>query len=387
MLSRKSVVFLASVACTVACNSENGSSGKDGGANGSDGAAGRDALTSEDARVGTDTGAGAMDAMMPAADSGVQARDASVESDSGTTGVWRPFAPDSPWNTPISPNPVIDPNSADLVERLATSSAQWPWLDIAIAQYSVPIYWADNTTPLSPVTVTRVAGEGFHDDPNVPIPAGAMPAGGTDRHLAIIHRVTGMEWDFWHAQLDNGTWRCDVCAAIDTAGSGVRPHPQQQLGNQWYLAHGSRACGFPLSAGLIMVEEIQAGRIEHALVIGYPGIRPSFFKPPASTAQAQFGSLDRNVGIPCGGRIQLDPSIDIETLGLSSSGKIIARALQEYGAYVGDYNGSISLYADSSPDAITAWSGGLLRTAEVRNQIALRSFRVLEIGQLFNDGN
>ncbi len=154
----------------------------------------------------------------------------------------------------------------------------------------------------------------------------------------------------------------------------------------WWRSHGSRACGFPLTAGLITVDEIRAGRIEHALVLGYPGIRSRYFTPPASTAQAAFPGISPTEGIPCGGRIQLDPSIDVNTLGLSNTGRIIARALQEYGAFIGDGNGSISLYADASPTARSAWDAGLLRTPELRS-LSLRSFRVLQLGQLYNDGN
>ncbi|MCK6549744.1 hypothetical protein L6R52_28160, partial [Myxococcota bacterium] len=311
--------------------------------------------------------------------------DAGVDAGQPDTGVWRPFAANSPWNTPIGPSPAIDPDSPHQIDRLATSS-QWSWLSIAIDQYSVPVYFIDAaTTPLVPVTVTRLAGEGFRTSPSAPIPAGAAPAAGTDAHLALVDRATGQEWDFWQAANGAG-WTCGVCATADTLGSGVRPYPQQGR-MDWWRSHGARACGFPLTAGLITVEEIQAGRIDHALVIGYPGIRSRYFTPPASTAQATAGPLIPTDGIPCGGRIQLDPSIDVTTLGLSPAGVVIARALQEYGAYVGDGNGSVALYADASPAARAVWSSGVLRSNDLRTLINLRSFRLLQLGQLYDDGN
>jgi hypothetical protein len=155
----------------------------------------------------------------------------------------------------------------------------------------------------------------------------------------------------------------------------------------WWDAHGARACGFPLTAGLITVDELRAGRIEHALVFGYPGIRSRYFKYPASTAQATFPRVSPDFGIPCGARIQLDPSLDLDALGLTGSARVIARALQEYGAYVGDGNGSISLYADSSPEALDAWHSGLLCPTDVQNRFDLHALRVLEIGPLYNDRN
>jgi hypothetical protein len=136
------------------------------------------------------------------------------------------------------------------------------------------------------------------------------------------------------------------------------------------------------------VDEVEAGRIEHALVIAYPHIRSGWFTPPASTAQAGIGDdalPDR--GIPCGGRIQLDPTLDLDSLGLSDSGRAVCRALQEYGAYVGDYSGAISLYAENSPEAQEHWANGVLDTYELMDIIDLAWFRVLEYGPLYDNGN
>lgn len=312
--------------------------------------------------------------------------DAGPDAGLPDTGVWRPFTANSPWNTPIGPSPVVDPDDANQIDRLATVS-QWPWLSIAIEQYSVPLIFVDSTTtPFVPVTVTRLAGEGFRTNSTAPIPAGTMPASGTDGNIALVDRATGQEWDFWQAANGANGWTCSTCAMADVFGTGVRPYPQQGRPD-WWRSHGARACGFPLTAGLITVEEIQAGRIDHVLVIGYPGIKSRYFTPPASTAQATFGPLSSTNGIPCGGRIQLDPTIDVTTLGLTPAGVVIARALQEYGAFVGDYNGSVALYADASPSARAAWSTGLLRTNDLRNLIDLRAFRLLQVGQLYDDGN
>jgi hypothetical protein len=84
--------------------------------------------------------------------------------------------------------------------------------------------------------------------------------------------------------------------------------------------------------------------------------------------------------------VQLDPTLDLSTLNLSPSGLIIARALQVYGAFVGDYSGSVSLYADASPDALGTWHGGVLANGEVQ-KIPLNRFRVLTIGTMYDNMN
>ena len=87
-------------------------------------------------------------------------------------------------------------------------------------------------------------------------------------------------------------------AVADLTGSGVRPMADSNP--TWYTSHGPRACGFPLIAGLIRTEEIEAGRIDHALVLAYPHIRAGIYTSPASTAQTRIGDDSiKSRGIPC----------------------------------------------------------------------------------------
>jgi hypothetical protein len=305
-------------------------------------------------------------------------------------GGWRPFAAGSPWNTRIAANPAVDPNSATLIADLAVSSP-WPFFGINIDGFSIPVYYATSSTPRVRVEA-ELGGSGFPGRNGmdgaamVPIPAGAKPDPQSDRHLVIVSADRRTSWDFFGARNTNGLWTCQLCATTNLTGSGVRPLKE---GNPtWYTSHGARACGLPLLAGLIRPEEIRSGRIDHALVIAYPHIRAGRYTSPASTAQARIGDEAVSTrGIPCGGRVQLDPSLNLDRLGLSRSGKIVARALQEYGAYVGDYSGAISLYADNSPAARSAWNGGLLDSYELREKVALTSLRVLRLGPVYDDHN
>jgi hypothetical protein len=350
------------------------------------------------------------DGALPRADAGVYARDASTPPpppvdavtpsdtterdaripaadvpparDSAASGVWRPFADDSPWNTRIPTTPEIDPESTAIVNDLATSS-MWNYLSVNITGYSIPVYYVDATTPRVMVTAEDVVGEGF--DMPVPIPSGAAPDPQSDHHLCIVDRAAGLEWGMWNTRNTGGAWRCGVGARANLRGSGARP--LADVASPWQLAHGARACGFPLIAGLIRVEEIRAGRIDHALVIAYPHIRSRYYTPPASTSQAGIGSnAIPTRGAPCGARIQLDPSVDVAGLGLSAAGRVIARALQEYGAYVGDYSGAISLYAENQPDARAAWSG-VLGELDLQTRVDLHRLRVLRIGTLHDGHN
>lgn len=327
-------------------------------------------------------------AVVPPRDSGTSTSgDASMvapgdDAGEGPPRAWRPFADSSPWNTPIPGDVAIRPDSDALIEHLRTSS-EFPGLSVSIHPWSVPAYEVDASTPLVAVH-TPLSNEGEARTFMWPVPAGAEPAPESDGHLTLVDRAGGRGYDFYQARLRaDGGWDCTLCSTIDLRGSGVRPPKGGPT--EWYESHGSRACGLPLIAGLIRVEEIRAGRIDHALVIAYPGLRQRWFTPPASTGHPANGIISPDRGIPCGGRIQLDPSVDVDALGLSPTGRIIARALQEYGAYVGDFSGSINLYAEGSPDARAAWAGGLLQTGET-GAIRIEDLRVIEWGTLTSDG-
>lgn len=313
--------------------------------------------------------------------------------DSSATGadVYRPFSASSPWNVPIGANPKLEPNSDALIADFESSSPYGEHLDVNIEGYSIPLYWADANTPR--VTVTcRFGGNGFTGDnganatAQIPFPSGAMPDPESDHHLLIIDRSTNTEYGMWDFSSANGTYACGLGAILNLDGDGVRP--LADTANPWWFAHGPRACGFGLVAGLVRPEEIKAGLIAHALVVAYPHIRSGFFVSPASTAQASNGvGAEPTRGIPCGGRIQYDPTINVDALDVSPAGKTILRALQVYGAYVGDYSGAISLYADNSPEARAYWKSIDFDAYELLDKIDLADFRVLEIGTLHDNGN
>jgi hypothetical protein len=312
---------------------------------------------------------------------------------SGTsTAAWRPFADSSPWNTPIAADAGVDPGSAQMILDFASVPGQGSfWINIQ--DYSVPVYFVDSTVTPQVTVVAGLGGTGFRTGAAndgvaqgsglAPIPSNAMPAAGSDRHLLVVDKKTRTEWGFYNAASSGAGWTADEASTQDLAGSGVRP--PESVG-PWWAGHGPRACGFGLMAGLITTDDIRAGHIQHALVIAYPHIRSSTYTPPASSAQGTFGDAQPTRGIMCGGRIQLDPSLDLQTLGLSPSGLVLARALQEYGAFVGDYSGAVSLYADESPDALTFWASGSLGN-DTASKIPLGRFRVLQLGTVYDNMN
>ena len=359
------------------------------GGGGEDGDGGNDGTVDPSVDPPVDDGRDAVPDEMPDAD--VPDDQAADEDGPGPDGAWRPFSDVSPWNTRIPPDPELEPESAALVEDFMTSSPWGVHLDVNIPGYSIPLYWADSSTPTYTV-LADYGGDGWVGDNGanatgtMPIPGGATPDTESDHHFLVVDRALGTEWGCWNMVNEGGSWHAGLCATADLFGTGVRVPATEA--DPWYRAHGARACGFPLVAGLIRVEEIEAGRIDHALVVAYPHIRSGWFTSPASTGQARVDDEAISTrGVPCGGRFQFDPGIDLDTLGLSRSGRIIMLALQEYGAYVGDYSGALSLYAENSPEAQATWAGGVLDSYELLDKIDLSQFRVIRLGTLYDYGN
>ncbi|HAY05473.1 MAG TPA: hypothetical protein PKV67_07475 [Hyphomonas sp.] len=315
------------------------------------------------------------------------AKTASVATEvAAETGPFRPFNATSPWNTKIPADAKIDPNSDVLMADFAELNP----LHINIAEWSVAVYQVDaKTTPRQYVQglYPNQYGRGFGPRKRIPIPNGATAGGpnpGTG-YIVLEDRKTGTAWEMRQAgQNKDGGWYAGFGATVDLRGNGV--NPPWMVAESPLMAASPRPSGVPLSAGLIRVDELKAGRIEHALAFAYGNVRTNAFVAPASTAMpSREGRADNPFGLPLGARIMLDPAYDIENTMLSPSAKVIARALQEYGAILVDEADGAVIYAEAAPDQLAEFKG-LLSSEELHLLFApefmSRNFRVLEIGEV-----
>lgn len=306
-------------------------------------------------------------------------------------GAWRPFSNESPWNEKIPADAKTDPESQQLIDSLSLGGFL-----VNIKDWSVPVYYVDSDTArMINVINSRpgVYGIGFAEPNRVPLLpwfVASPPVGpNSDNHMCIVDTTKMVEWGMWATRKNKkGQWTTGLGAVTNLRGTGVaKPWYEQK---RELDAARARASGFPLIAGLIRPDEIKAGRIDHALVFAYPRARAEFLIPPASTAQVAFMQANNRFGIPMGGRIQLDPSVNVDTLNLNRAGRIIARALQEYGAYCGDYAGATVLYADNAPSALKKWKGVLTKDdlLHVFTPEFIRAhFRVIKMGTLLPGQN
>jgi hypothetical protein len=108
---------------------------------------------------------------------------------------------------------------------------------------------------------------------------------------------------------------------------------------------GATATSLPVIAGTIMISELKAGEIPHALAMNIPWAKPNVYSFPAQRTDGR--STDPNA-IPEGARFRLDPTLDLNALNLPPMTRMIAVAAQRYGMIVRDQTGhAISLFAEN----------------------------------------
>ncbi|HEX4838348.1 MAG TPA: hypothetical protein VFV03_07495, partial [Solirubrobacteraceae bacterium] len=118
---------------------------------------------------------------------------------------------------------------------------------------------------------------------------------------------------------------------------------------------GVSASSLAIAGGLITLEDLQRGRIEHALSIAIPNVRAGVY---ASPAQRDDGKSSSQSSLPEGAHLRLDPSLDLSTLRLPWFTLLIAQAAQRYGIYVRDGATNVHFYAqDPIPTGTEPYSG------------------------------
>src|SRR5262249_6777676 len=158
--------------------------------------------------------------------------------------------------------------------------------------------------------------------------------------LAVYDPRTNLELDMWQAVYDanSDTWTAgsrSVTPASWGAACGLGQH----------CAGGGVAAGLHESGGGIRPQEIGQGHIDHALVISMPHVRADYLACPATNNWAPQGSRyahDPNA-LPLGAHIRLSPTFDVSAQPWPQWEKVVAVALQQYGAYVADLDATATL--------------------------------------------
>lgn len=295
------------------------------------------------------------------------------------------YSRESFFNLPLPESPSVDPNSALLLKGLIQSQQ----FVVQAGQFSAPVFFADSSTPLSSVQLPcgEVWELGISSINATPIPAWAIPSddvdgdsllpsgcgeeSGRDDFMILLDLENRCEYDFWQTRTESGDWVASFATAFDMDGPGVHPK-----------GLSARGSGFAFLGGIIWPSELADGEIRHPLAFSYEFPKAN---GPVAPATDSDGISTEPFALPEGARIQLDPSLDLDSLNLTDYEKVIARAMQVYGLVLVDRGGSgpAGLYAidpsSVSDNPYTSIWGEDDFVALENIRIADLPFRVLEL--------
>jgi hypothetical protein len=273
---------------------------------------------------------------------------------------FRFFSPSSFWNTPLADDASIDPESAAITGAFEAviahelQAGNGPWINTT--DYSVPIYTVPAGQPIVPVQLSSQ----FHSPSlqsawnEVPLPPDALPSAGSDKHLVVWQPSSDSIWEFWRLSQVDGGWRAGWGGAMRNVSSnaGVYGTDAWPGAESWW---GSTASSLSIVGGLITLEDLRQGEIDHGLALAIPNVRADFYTAPARRTD---GTSENPLALPEGAHLRLDPDLDLAALHLPPPTLMIAEAAQRYGIVVRDRAKVAHFFAqDPSPTGANPYVG------------------------------
>ena len=239
----------------------------------------------------------------------------------------RLFPANNVWNTRVNDlDPVADSDArlawteATLDGGLKAGACATVWEG---SRCGIPWTLVDHTTPLQTVTF---AGPWAWGQDDYPLPDDARiegepnPAGAWDRHVLLLDRDACVVHELINVRQVFGAYYADGAARWDlSANDGAA--------DVWA---GAEAAGLAMLPGIFDHDEVARGHVSHALRLALPLVQDQFVWPATRTD----GQARDALAIPMGARLRLRDDARVDALGPAA--RVLATALQEYGAIVAD---------------------------------------------------
>jgi hypothetical protein len=221
------------------------------------------------------------------------------------------YPEDHIWNVPVDSLPV-DPMS----DTYIGSSRPSYFMFISTI---FPINVVNGTQ--SKQYLTSIEHPEFSDNIAYPIPSNPkIEDSGGDHHLLIYDKNSNAEYELYQpVQAVNGTWSAFAAMKYDLSDYALRTdgHPSTD------------AAGLPVLPGIIRYEELEKGKINHAMRVAMYTSGAKHVWPARSDGEENDPSYP-----PMGQRFRLKASFD--TSGYSPKTKVILEALKRYGFMLAD---------------------------------------------------
>jgi hypothetical protein len=290
--------------------------------------------------------------------------------------VYRSFSDRSYWNRALPTDAPRHRHSAEMM-RFLLEDNDTNYIRIAgvtsTGEWGMPVYWPSKAAPIYDVGKNCPTAQPPEFD-RVRIPRGARPDPTSDAAMTVIDRARGIVYGFHHTRYNRDLDRWTSCGGTVyyTGSNGL--HGDLRASNE-RRNRGHR--GIPPTVAAVRWDEIKAGAIKHVLKIA---VNRTACKHVFPMIDDECGAWHRYAP-PEGTRIRIRPGVHLNQLHLSPAAMVIARALQRYGAVIGDQTGGpIVLKAENTIAERRGylWKGVLSPTS--LQHIPLRYFEVIAPG-------
>jgi hypothetical protein len=242
----------------------------------------------------------------------------------------RPFRATSYWNTPLGRAPR-DPHNGRYIRDAQKLAHSQHYLKLVIGRWGMPTYRSGAGDPV--FRINPAAGPTVR----IHIPRGARPMPTTDAAMVVHDRSTRQVVNLTGAHFHKARHRWTARAASRYFSNSNGIAQGLPTGTRGNLGHR----GIPGSVQAVTRKEIRRGVIRHRLEIYWwetaprtPSGREAYFPMTGSEASLKHGV------VPEGIVIRIKRSVNLRAKHLNRAAFVIARALQRYGAVIGDNSGS-----------------------------------------------
>jgi hypothetical protein len=298
-----------------------------------------------------------------------------VASPAGAITPVRAFSSTSWWNTPLPADAPLHPNSAGMVSWLKSdNSANFLHLagTTSTGAWGMPVYWADAGDQIYDVVQTKwTLTPEFN---SLRIPEEAQPDPTDDAEMVIYDLEAGYVVSMYEAKYISvtDTWSAGGGSVYYLGSNGLHGSLTESDDDRNF---GHR--GVSPSLGVVRWDEINADSLNHVLKIAVNTTKDAHVFPMIDDEDGTTAAM----APPEGTRIRIKPSVDLGSLGLSAGARVIATALQKYGAVIGDQSGGNStLKVENTVAEGRGWLWNGVLSASSLEAIPLESYEVIQHG-------
>jgi hypothetical protein len=186
----------------------------------------------------------------------------------------------------------------------------------------------------------------------VPLPEGFEPARGDDHEAVIYQPSTGRMWEFWAMRRTGARTQNTAGRSVEEWGAQWGGRMDQIASNPGYWVtprntghtFGTTASGIPFLAGLLTIEELSRGEINHVVGFSLPECAAGRFTHPAQRSDGRSTNPD---AVPQGTIFRLPAMLDLAAMPMDPFARMIARAVQRHGMILWDTSGVVGFRAEN----------------------------------------